>query len=168
MRVKCSTCSGTKKVLDEDCPACESTGWDKKERSVKLRNRVRNWLKFQFEDWLEYQARSRLFRMKDKLEQGQYEEASDRLDKNIGAFTYAWQGDCYKEAVQQTPGRVKLFMLLIEDADRLTKEKQTWTESDVVDWLRDEKVAPLLATALKSIMEASPNFYGPPVKGQDD
>lgn len=166
----CTTCQETPgKVGDEVCPVCEGSGRSKKERSVKLRGRLRNIVKCEFEDWLEYQARRRLFSMKDKLSAQEYDESFDKLQEGIAAYTFAWGGKAYAAALSQLPGQVQLLMLLAKDADRLTGKPQDVTETDLINAMRrDHPSAPMLAAALKSIMDASPNFLSPPIRGTAD
>lgn len=164
----CPACEATGKVGDEVCPACEGSKLDKRERSLKLRARIRNKLKCEFEDWLEYQARRRLFDMRGKISQLEYDESMVALQKAIASYTFTWGGDAYGAAIQQLPGRVKLFMLLAEDADRLTGKKQDVTEMDIINWLEDATILPLLSNALNDIIDASPNFRAAPVRGTDD
>lgn len=165
----CDTCRETQgKVGDEVCPVCEGSGKSKKERSVKLRGRLRNIVKCEFEDWLEYQARRRLFVMKDRLTPQEYSESFDKLQEGIAAYTFAWNGKAFQAAVSQLPGQVQLLMLLAKDADRITGKPQDVNEGELIRAMRQgTPTAPMLAAALKAIMDSSPNFLSPPMRGTE-
>ena len=166
----CDTCRDTpgKVGADEACPVCEGSGKSKKERSVKLRGRLRNIVKCEFEDWLEYQARRRLFVMKDRLTPAEYNESFDKLQEGIASYTFAWGGKAYVAALSQLPGQVQLLMLLAKDADRLTGKPQDVTEMELIRCMRrGNPSAPMLAAALKAVMDSSPNFLSPPMRGTE-
>jgi len=163
----CTTCQETPgKVGDESCPVCEGSGKSKQERSVKLRGRIRNIVKCEFEDWLEYQARRRLFVMKDKLTPAEYDESFDKLQEGIASYTFAWNGKAFVSALSQLPGQVQLLMLLAKDADRLTGKPQDVTEVDLAKALRDDHPSSrMLVAAIRTAMDSSPNFLAPPIRG---
>lgn len=165
----CTTCQETPgKVGDEVCPVCEGSGQSKTVKTLKLRGRLRNIVKCEFEDWLELQARMRLHAMHGKIPQSYYDESMVALQKSIAAYTFAWGGDAYRAAVLQLPGRVQLLMLLAKDADRLTGKPQDITEQDIIDAMKDGSASStMLAEALQQIIVASPNFLSPPIRGAE-
>ena len=165
--VPCTTCQDTPgKVGDEVCPVCEGSGHGQQVKTLKLRGRLRNIVKCEFEDWLELQARMRLFSMHGKIPQEYYDESMLALQKSIASYTFAWGGDAYREAILQLPGRVQLLMLLVKDADRLTGKVQDITEIDLINAMKqDSPSAPMMSEALTTIIRATPNFLAPPIRG---
>lgn len=148
------------------------------ERSIKFRARVRNIVKAQFEDWIEYRARRRLFDMQEgenPLNPLEFKMSMQELTKSIASYTLAWNGDACNQALVQVPGMCKMYMLLMKDGDRLLEKSegpafrpQPYTESDILTWMNDEVIGHLLADAFGEIRKASPNFHQPPVRGMED
>ena len=179
---KCQVCEGTGKVSvaegeetkEQQCGQCSGTGEVGPKKSIKLRNRIRNKIKAEFEDWLEYHARRRVFDMRTKFTAEEFAEMIKSVTRECAAYTFAWGGEAWESSIKQLPGTVTMIKLLIDDADRLTREDnveyrgQNVTETKVMEWMNDKVVGPMLAAVFHSIMDASPNFLSPPVRGIDD
>lgn len=147
---------------------------DGKEQSVKLRFRVRGLVKAEFEDWLEAYARRRVFDQRDTMNVQEFRESMDAVARLCAAHTFAWNGDACTHALNQTPGMVKFFMLLMRDADRLLERNpdyegpQKYTEADMIRLLSDPVIGVEFAQAIREIRNSDPNFRSPPIRGVED
>lgn len=170
----CPTCEGTGKVKlegdaeEKECITCNSLGFADVEKSLKLRSRVRNIVKVEYEDWLEYRLRRRVFDKRSTMDVAEFKESMDAVARQIGSYAASWGGETWDMSMKQIPGMVKFLLLLAKDADRLTNERQDVDEMTILKMLKDPKQAIVLRGAIKEITDASPNFLAPPVKGEDD
>lgn len=136
-------------------------------RSLFLRGRVTNRVKARYEDWLEAQARKRVFRLREELDLKEYQESQKAVATASGAGAFSWGGDAWKASLQQQPGMVKLIYLLAEDA-RQSHPEQKVTEADVLALLSDKKNSGDLGLAVQQILDTSPNFMSPPDRESPD
>ena len=167
-RDKCPPCDGSGKDKDAECVHCRGDGCVGPELTIKLRGRVRNIVKALFEDWLEGQARRRVFDMRQTMNPQEFRESMDAVARGVGSYTFAWGGDAWAVSLGNIRGQAKYFYLLMQDADRLTNERQTYEEPDFIRWLKSRDMAVMFADANKQIMDATPNFLAPPVRGEED
>ena len=117
---------------------------------------------------MEYRARRRVFDQREEMNPQEFKESMDAVARCVSSYTFAWGGDAWASSLGQLPGQVKFFTLLAKDADRLTGENQRMNETAFIKLLSDAKISPMLAVAMASIRDASPNFLSPPVRGVDD
>lgn len=84
--------------------------------SIFLRGRLTNRVKAQFEDWLEAQARKRVFAMREHLEPEEFRESMQAVVESCASGALSWGGAACQSALKQVPGVAKLLALLANDA----------------------------------------------------
>jgi len=162
--------------------------------TIKLKRRIRNKVKCDFEDWMELQARKRPYALKDKLQPEEYRESMDAVARLAASGGLNWGGPAMQAALAGLPGIVKLISLLAQDAgDRATesdilhlmqtteaieKREDSWVIVSIEtgepisvhpterDAKNSLKKLPDLVGALNQIIESNKaNFLDPPVRG---
>ena len=131
------------------------------EKSLTMRAMCPWQVKADFESWLEYSARKRVFALRKKLWAQEYKESLRAVTEACGAGTFSWGGDAMNACLQQLPGICKLIVLLANDAD----PNQGVNESKIQGLMKDEHVAPLLLGAYREVLQSDPNFLVPPTEG---
>jgi hypothetical protein len=177
---KCVPCDGSgtalvkegEETVEAPCMICDGKGMVAKD-ALKLCGRLRWQVKADFEDWLEDTARRKVFDSysRGKLDSNELKMSLDSVNRLVSSYSFRWAGDSWRDAMAQIPGNIKMYHLLMEDANRLLVEKgqapQRWTEADFAEWLMDDCMGPMLRSAWDQIRDSSPNFLSPPIRGVD-
>jgi len=137
--------------------------------SLHLVNRIANSTKAAFEDWLEGQARKRVFQIRGQLEPQEFKESMRAVAEASGAGSFSWLGDAWLAAMNQVPGVVKMVCLLANHPKAKERNGKAIDESYILALAQaDKKTLHVLSEAIKEIGESDPNFTHPPTRGAED
>lgn len=155
---------------------------------IYFKSRVTNRVKAAFEDWLEGQARRRVFDLRKTMSPDEFDASMSAVTTESGAGTFRWGGTAYEKAIVQLPGLVKLAALLADGVpDQKVDESRLldlMTEAEVVKegagWFivyrdgskdgafeteeaaKHNTSAYTIVQAVNQIRRADPNFFSPP------
>lgn len=128
---------------------------------LKMRNRCRNKVKAQYEDWLENRARRRVFDLRTSMSQKEFAESLGAVTLCCAAGTLSWGGEAWESSLQQLPGIVKIVQLFANDLDATQVKQAEITESDIL-FLAHVDPPLQLNMVVRDILHSTPNFLSPP------
>lgn len=131
-------------------------------------------VKAKFEDWMELRARRRPFRFRSEFTGPEYREMQDAVARTVGSGQFRWCGDAFWAAIQSGPGVMALAWMLAEHAWHVRggmsvegKPLPQPTIDGVAALMKDEKTREDITSAVKSVLDATPNFLAPPSPGEE-
>lgn len=128
--------------------------------SIRFAGQIKNRIKAKYENWLEAQARRRVFDLKSELTPEEYHESMQAVQEAVGAGTFRWGGAAMVASLKQIPGLTRMIVLLAEEVPQANGKKVD--ESMVLDLMSNPEVAPVIASAFNAVIGATPNFLTTP------
>lgn len=125
-------------------------------KGLYLSRRFTGNMKAEFEDWMMETAWRRLFRIQSKLDPAQFKKAKETVATSVAAMS--WGSDACLTAIESLPGIIKLTCILAEHA----KKEQDCSTARIMSVVSSEASIDLLKSAIKEVLNSSPNFLGPP------
>ena len=119
--------------------------------------RLTNRVKAQYEDWMEARARKRVFDLRASLDKQEFLESMQAVQEACASGSFSWGGDAWLSSLRQLPGRIKMIVLLAND--------EKVTESAVLGLAKLPEIFSALASEVRALLESSPNFLYPPIRG---
>ena len=132
-----------------------------------LKNQLTPRIKANYQTWLMGNARREVFDMAprepsgdieiDKRRMQDFDLAYARFQSAVASGTFKWGGQCCLESLNQMPGLIKMVELLAAACG-----KTQLTSDRCGQLFKSMATVKLVTSAIKDIMESSPNFLVPP------
>lgn len=136
-----------------------------------LAAQVENLSKARYEDWMEGRVRRRSFELLQakEIDVNMHRESQKLVRDGCASGTFSWGGMAWLDSLRQLPGIVALSSILASDPESGAREKnggiitpQAILSKYAVDAISRE----MLEGAISQIIEKTPNFTAPPVRGE--
>lgn len=146
---------------------------------LRLARQYTNAMKAEYEDWLEAQARRRIFRLRSQglLDEAEYRASLGAVISRSAAGAFAWgSGDIWAESLASAAGIAKIVSQLAAEADRRLRNdpshrQQVLTVEAACNLLTSPSLTytteggeqrNTLVDAVKEVITATPNFISRP------